>query len=524
MGTTRRGAPPLPGSPEEEALIRREFPQLQIDTDDDVERYFEFRKDGRQLDALSVYRGKIVPKYPDPERRVAILRAYRLRDGNYRPLVRQAMMELARRMVERAKQEIASITRPVDGLNLRNTYSTMVAVETIISRLPEDRSMAMDRLERGLRLALAFGYRVREMERAYDLVREYLYETDSEETLEEAIERGREEREREREARDRASRPKYFDLSRMSFSQSDLARILVPEGLERREDRILAYCYKYWLQVDDPSFERTVFLYSRKNRTSHYAAFHAIKSGRQQRRSDEEILNAVSGAVTTGYSYSVQGDIYLQEAWRRLKERLYAASLPLLPAPAAAEQDDRPKGAKLTVAAAKSERAAKSRDAAAGKKAKLRERRRKSAEEKIARGEARKADRAALAEARRAARGAGSRRAKADAPPAARSGGPSISDMVKELSGRSYDVYRDNFLKRARSHIRAGLQERASRHRSIFDGGLNEAEEAVYSFIETNYDNPFLDWKGSEERRKVEELGYQLASLAEIVERCYRSL
>jgi hypothetical protein len=96
--------------------------------------------------------------------------------------------------------------------------------------------------------------------------------------------------------------------------------------------------------------------------------------------------------------------------------------------------------------------------------------------------------------------------------------------MMKKLSGRSYDVYRDIFLKRVRQSIRGCLAERGPKHRALFDGSLNEAEEIVYGFIEGNYDNPFLDWAGSEERKKAEGLGYPLQGIAEIVERCYRSL
>ena len=39
---------------------------------------------------------------------------------------------------------------------------------------------------------------------------------------------------------------------------------------------MLAWCHKYWLRVDDPAFERIVWLYSKKYGTKHYEVFKAI--------------------------------------------------------------------------------------------------------------------------------------------------------------------------------------------------------------------------------------------------------
>ena len=40
--------------------------------------------------------------------------------------------------------------------------------------------------------------------------------------------------------------------------------------------------------------------------------------------SDDEILSAVSGILTTSYNYSVSGDLYMQVMWRRLRSRMEA--------------------------------------------------------------------------------------------------------------------------------------------------------------------------------------------------------
>jgi hypothetical protein len=100
----------------------------------------------------------------------------------------------------------------------------------------------------------------------------------------------------------------------------------------------------------------------------------------------------------------------------------------------------------------------------------------------------------------------------------------SISDSIRKLSGRSYDVYREIFLEKVRDHIHRALLANQTRGHGLFDTAANEAEDQVFGFISTHYDDPFMDWDHSSEREVVEALGFSLPSLSPIVESCFRKL
>lgn len=108
--------------------------------------------------------------------------------------------------------------------------------------------------------------------------------------------------------------------------------------------------------------------------------------------------------------------------------------------------------------------------------------------------------------------------------PLERRSGGSISDRVRRLSGRRYDVYRNIFLERVRDSIHRILLASRTRQGGIFDTSANEAEDLVYGFIAGHYGDPFMDWEASRERALVEGLGFSLPSLDPIVEDCYRRL
>jgi len=50
-----------------------------------------------------------------------------------------------------------------------------------------------------------------------------------------------------------------FDLSKIRFSATDLARIQIPPTLTKVEDKTLAYCFKYWNLVFDQSLNGCCF-------------------------------------------------------------------------------------------------------------------------------------------------------------------------------------------------------------------------------------------------------------------------
>jgi hypothetical protein len=100
--------------------------------------------------------------------------------------------------------------------------------------------------------------------------------------------------------------------------------------------------------------------------------------------------------------------------------------------------------------------------------------------------------------------------------------GGSVSDRLRKLSGRSYDVYRDRFLAKARAAVRAVLSK--TRPRSLFASIPEEAEELVFGFLRDHYSDPYMDWEGGEQKKRLRELGFELESLDPVIEDCYHRL
>jgi hypothetical protein len=100
----------------------------------------------------------------------------------------------------------------------------------------------------------------------------------------------------------------------------------------------------------------------------------------------------------------------------------------------------------------------------------------------------------------------------------------SISERIRKLSGKAYDVYKQLFLTRVREDIHRNLLANRTRAFRLFDDSANEAEDLIYAFMSAHYADPYMDWEGSEERRKVEALGYAVPSLDPIIEAWFRRL
>ena len=100
----------------------------------------------------------------------------------------------------------------------------------------------------------------------------------------------------------------------------------------------------------------------------------------------------------------------------------------------------------------------------------------------------------------------------------------SISDEIRKLSGKSYDVYKEIFLEKVRDHIHRALLANQTRSHGLFDTAANEAEDQVFGFVSAHYDDPFMDWESSAERDAVETLGFSMPSLRPVIETCFRSI
>jgi hypothetical protein len=96
----------------------------------------------------------------------------------------------------------------------------------------------------------------------------------------------------------------------------------------------------------------------------------------------------------------------------------------------------------------------------------------------------------------------------------------SVSDRLKKLSGRSYDVYQDRFHAKSRGAIRKVL----GAGRGIFFNLPEEAEDLVFNFLRNHYSDPYMDWEKSPDRKNLLVMGYDLPSLDPVIDECYRTL
>ncbi len=123
---------------------------------------------------------------------------------------------------------------------------------------------------------------------------------------------------------------------------------------------------------------------------------------------------------------------------------------------------------------------------------------------------------------------------KIKAPPRIRQTGPrkapskkpanSVSDKLKALSGRSYDVYQDRFIAKLRPSIRNVMLKQNKKKTFLFASFPQEYEDILFNFLHEHYNDPFMDWENSPEREKLENNGWHLESLDPIIEDCFKKL
>ncbi|GHV91745.1 hypothetical protein AGMMS50268_22480 [Spirochaetia bacterium] len=528
-------------------LLRTEYPSLQPDYDPDIERYYSLRSAGQSRDALNIFESRLKPRYPDEQFRTALFRTYRSHDPIHQKLLAVAYRNLTERSIERIRRAITYITDKIENYNKRDVYSTIRVAEEILRLFPDDRYEAVSGIERFHRYSQALNLHVKSMEKAVELVRSY--HSQSLTIVENELQR----RERDRRQADRLRRIQSLqsnwdprsgslvDFSTVSFSPADLSRIEIPASMNRVEDQTLAYCVKYWNLVDDPAFERILFLYSRKYGKKNHDAYLIIRKGRQLKRRDDEILGAVMAALVTGYYYSVLGDHYLQQKWRVLKDMMGQDALSPRPAPSAPA----PRPA-VSASAAAGTSPAGAAGASAGKPKKAAKK--KQAAKKSAPKKGGKPKQQALSTAAKKAavaqRAAVKKSAKGISPvqtkgkpvtPAGqvpkgtpgwqprrqvKTAGGSVSDRLRKLSGRSYDLYQDRFL----THARPAIRKILGAGKGIFFNLPEEAENLVYNFLRDHYADPYMDWAESREKPALAGLGFELESLNPVIDECFKSV
>jgi hypothetical protein len=479
----------------QERILKEEFPNISFESDIDVERYFELRNAGRQSEALSLYNNRLVRKYPDEAKRTLLLRYYRSHDPRYRAVYKESLESLADTLVSRTRKIIEILTKDIDAVKMTDAYAVIKMAEGLLSVISPDRYVAISFTEKYVRYAKVLDFRFDQMERTAELIR--LYVTDTIESVQE-FKRERDEQKKvlSREQKRQRARQPTFDLSRIVFSQEDIARIIIPQSITRTEDIVVAYCLRYWNLFNDQAFEKTIFLYSRKYKTRHHDIFQAIKNGRQHGWKDEEILNAVLANVITGYYYSISGDIYLQRTWARMKESYQIGGTPALPQTSERERTVTRTGKKRQTA----------KKAILAKKMKAEQEKKKVVVQATRTKQVTPFKKAA--------------RVATPAVPATPAFVPnSIADIIRKMTGKTYTVYKELFFKGIRPSIRTTLSASSTKRGNIFDNKQNDAEELVYRFLFDHYSDPYQNWKDSAEKTKVEAYGYVLPEIEPIIAR-----
>lgn len=480
----------------QQRILKDEYPNLSLDSDSDVERYFELRSNGRQQEALDLYNGRLKRKYPDDSQRTLLMGYYRSRDSRFQEILRESLVTLADRIIVRTTYIINLLTRDIETVNMRDAYSVIKLAEGLLSVISPDRYVAIAFTEKYVRYAKSLDIRHAQMEKTADLIRQYV--TDTIESVEE-LKKEREERRRQHVRRQyqHKNRQPNFDLSQIVFNQADVDRILIPHAITRTEDIVIAYCLKYWNLANDAAFDKTVFLYSRKYKTRHNEIFQAIKNGRMHGWKDEEILNAVLANVVSGYYYNISGDLYLQRAWARAKAGLpqpEGQAQPALMPPVAPVKTS------------------KRKKAAAGRKT------RTTTSLKMTKPPVRTVKPVTPFMPHKPSKTEASR-IKPVLPQAPMMAPNSIADIIKKLTGKTYTVYKELFFRSVRPSIRSTLASALVKKATLFDGRQNAAEELVYTFLFEHYNDPYQKWKNSAEQGQLLEFGYRLPEIEPIIER-----
>lgn len=489
-----------------ELILERVFPELRYGEDPDIERYFDLRASGRMLDAIGIYKSRLRPRYPDDSKRIILLKLYRTHSPAFSEFLHGLLSERADEIILRLCNNIDTLVAPLSGVPLKKTYAVLKAVERIARLLPDNAEAARLMASNYADYAKLLSHKKVETERLAYLLSEFYDQASVDEDTPTdfiatslATEESRKIREHE------AEKKNFFELSRIEFDQADINRIEIPTGLERDEDIVLAYCHKYWLRADDPAFERIVWLYSRKYGTRNYAVFKAIKTGRNRKYQDDDILTMVSTTIATQYNYTVQGDLYMQAAWRRIKASLYGW--------ATAQQVIHQAVQVNTKKHEKSEPSQASTRLQVPKITKVRVQKQETRQPTVSQPPRKLIRAPANVLPQR-------EKTYTEAVPEIKATG-SISDKIKRLSGRAYDVYKEIFLTKVRSHIHTALAKGRLKPGVAFGDDANKAENTIYDFMERNYSNAYMNWQVSEHRTRIRELGFDLESLDGIIESCF---
>jgi hypothetical protein len=434
---------------------------------------------------------------------MALLRAYRSRDPLYPRLLAVGYRRLAERALEQVRRIIDYISKRIKICNPQDVYSTIKTIEDILRFFPREQYEAVSGIDRMYRYAQVMDYRVEFMEQAAEMIRSYLSQSLP------VLEKERKRRKREQIQSKKEAAPVQIDFSTVVFSQEDLERIEIPPRLVRIEDQTLAYCAKYWNFIDNVTFEQILFLYSRKYGRKNHTVYLTIRQGRRAGHRDEDILTSVMTLLVTGYYYSIQGDRYLQRSWQGIKFAMDRAALAAKNTAPAAKPLAKPGPVKPAKPVPKTE-------PAPGPRTKPVKPLPVFATEPPAPAGGRKPAAQEKAAPVTKPRSTASRKSAAPAPLAE----GSVSDRLRKLSGRGYDLYQDRFFAQARPAIRKVL----GTGRGLFFNLPEKAEDLVFFYLRDHYTDPYMNWAESDEYRQLAEQGFALPSLNPVIDECFRKI
>ena len=489
----------------EKQVLKQEYPQLSLSDDLDIERYFELRKKGFLREALLLYNGKLKIKYPDEKMRIELMSCYRRHSPRFQELLTQNLVKLAQKTISQIKQIIEFISTRISNLDENDVYNVIQRCEQIVSAISNDRFAAISFMQKISRYAVILNFQPEAMKKSAELIRLYVTDTLSSVNEYKAEQAALASKENRHIVKYRPA--PAFDFSKIIFTKEQREAIIIPDTVKSVEDKVIAYTVKYWASYSNAAFENAVLLFSRKYKTNHYNIFQAVKIGRYRDWKDEEILQAVLSNVVNGYYYSISGDLYLQRQWAKTKLSLVPnkknisqqaensqeqKSLP--PVPNKKKPDEKVIKNKTTKIINLEQPDTKDRidkDIISNKK--FVEEPNKEKDVKL--------DKPEISVPH-------SSEVKTSA---------SIAELIKLMTGANYKIHKGMFFDTIRTAIRNELDKRSIQTTSIFKNEYIDAENLIYEFFEKNYENPFQDWRTSEQCAEVLKLGFDLQSIESII-------
>jgi hypothetical protein len=562
-----------------EELFRQEYPQLLAGSDPDIERYCYLRGAGQGRAALEIYQLRLKPRYPDDALRMALLRSYRSKDPLYPRLLAVGYRRLAERALERVRQIIDYISAQIKACDPQDVYSTIKTIEEILRFFPREQYEAVSGLDRMYRYAQVLDRQVRPMEQAAEMVRSYL--SQSLPVLEKERRRRRREQVQRAEASilpdfstvvfspedmDRIEIPprltrvedqtlayctKYWNLiddaafeqilflySRKYRKKNHSVYLTIRQGrrADHRDEDILTSVmsllvtgYYYSIQGDrylQQSWREIKYSVDRAAQPVPVVkppakTARAVKPGAPAAPSAPAKTAPVAKPVAPAKAAPAAKPVVPAKAVPAAKSaapaRAASVAKPAVPAkvapavkpvvPTKAAPAVKPVVPAKAVPAAKPVAPARAASVA------------KPAIPVKAVPAVKPVAPARTAPVVRPASPAKAAPVVKPAAPPVQAGG-SVSDRLRKLSGRSYDLYQDRFL----AHLRPAIRRILGAGRGIFFTPPEGAEDLVYAFLRDHYADPYMNWAASEERRRLAEQGFNLPSLNPVIDECFRKI